>query len=292
MRLNYLILFHKNFDQLVLLVDKLSFENARFFVHIDLKYEMPPCELQQLKNRKSVTVLKDRVDNKWGGFSLVKSTLLLIKSAIDVKGGEDDHLILLSAQDFPLKNNLTIYDYFLRNRNKVFMDSFTIPYSGWAMEGGLDRLQFYWFLEELGSEDAFRLYWAQKTSGIIRKQLNLEYHGGSQWWSMNRACANYIFEYCEMHPGFLDFFKHVFVADEVFFQTLLQNSPYRNNIVNDNLRLIDWKSGPEYPKTFGITDMDELLNSPKLFARKFDTTKDKSVLYTLAAIEKLKHYNQ
>lgn len=281
MRLNYLILFHKNFDQLTLLIDKLSFENARFFVHVDSKYEMLPGEYQKLKDMRQTTVLKDQVDIKWGGFSLVKATLLLIKSALDVKGGEDDYFILLSAQDFPLQHNSMIYDYYLQNRNKIFIDNFTMPYSGWAMDGGLDRLRFYWFLDELVNEEAFRLYMAQKAAGMVRKQLDLKYYGGSQWWSIGRACANYILEYCEKQPNFVNFFKHTFVADEIFFHTLLQNSPYRESIVNDNLRLIDWAAGPEYPKVFGITDIDELLNSHKLFARKFDITKDSTVLYTL-----------
>ncbi|MBS0028138.1 beta-1,6-N-acetylglucosaminyltransferase [Chitinophaga sp. 22321] len=282
MTLNYLILFHKNFGQLILLIDQLSFEHARFFVHIDMKYELLPDELRQLENTPSVTILEDRVNIKWGGFSMITATLSLIKSVMAIKGDGEDYLILLSAQDFPLKNNLTIYQHFLQHRNKVFIDHFTIPYNGWAMDGGLDRLHFYWFMDEVGQEEAFRLYMAQKAVGMVRKQLDLNYYGGSQWWSLNRACAHYILDYCEMNPSFIDFFRHVFVADETLFQTLLQNSPYREHIVNDNLLLMDWASGPEYPKTFSIADIDELLNSPKLFARKFDITKDRAVLYSLA----------
>lgn len=45
-------------------------------------------------------------------------------------------------------------------------------------------------------------------------------------------------------------------------------SPYRDKIVNDYLRYIDWKRGDPY--VFTDDDYQELVVADKLFARKFD----------------------
>ena len=45
-------------------------------------------------------------------------------------------------------------------------------------------------------------------------------------------------------------------------------SPFRNKIVNNSLRYIDWKRGNPY--VFTEKDYDELSKTDKLFARKFD----------------------
>jgi hypothetical protein len=57
------------------------------------------------------------------------------------------------------------------------------------------------------------------------------------------------------------------------------NSPLKHVVVNDNLRYIDWsKKGVPHPALLTIDDADNLLNSSKLFARKFDIELDEAVL--------------
>jgi hypothetical protein len=73
------------------------------------------------------------------------------------------------------------------------------------------------------------------------------------------------------------FFKHVWIPDELFFQTIVMNSPLRDTIVNDDLRYVDW-TRPTAPAILGRQDFDTLRNSGKLFARKFDTTVDREIL--------------
>ena len=72
-------------------------------------------------------------------------------------------------------------------------------------------------------------------------------------------------------------FHNTLCADEVFLQTLVHNSKFRNTLYHnkyDNdllsiVRYIDWTRGAPY--TFKVDDFDELMKSPFLFARKFDT---------------------
>jgi hypothetical protein len=78
---------------------------------------------------------------------------------------------------------------------------------------------------------------------------------------------------------FVRFFKYVDVPDELFFQTVIMNSPLCGSVVNDNLRYIDWKDpNAASPAILTTSDLESLTRSSKLFARKFDTTVDGDVL--------------
>lgn len=65
----------------------------------------------------------------------------------------------------------------------------------------------------------------------------------------------------------------------MFVQTLANISPSKDNIVNDNVRYIDWKRGGLY--TFTIDDYDELIQNEKLFARKFGENVDMEIVNKL-----------
>ena len=69
------------------------------------------------------------------------------------------------------------------------------------------------------------------------------------------------------------------MPDEIFFQTILLNSPFQRMAVNDNLRYIEWPNPDSgSPVILCKGDFGKLISSPKLFARKFDVTVDADVL--------------
>ncbi|RQP16427.1 MAG: glycosyl transferase, partial [Parapedobacter sp.] len=72
--------------------------------------------------------------------------------------------------------------------------------------------------------------------------------------------------------------KYSWAPDEFFFQTMLYNSPYRENIINDNLRYINWNGGKSSPKILTTEDLTVLKASRKFFARKFNADIDYAVL--------------
>ena len=79
-------------------------------------------------------------------------------------------------------------------------------------------------------------------------------------------------------------FRWTYCADEVFLQTIVHNSIFREHLYvkqydNSNkskMRLIDWKRG--HPYTFRMDDFEELKNSEMLFARKFDAQQDERII--------------
>ena len=82
------------------------------------------------------------------------------------------------------------------------------------------------------------------------------------------------------NPDYVRFFEHVFVPDELFFQTIVMNSELRDTVENDDLRYLDWSREPA-PVVFTRADLPALLGSGQLFARKFDETVDSDVLDVL-----------
>jgi hypothetical protein len=82
-------------------------------------------------------------------------------------------------------------------------------------------------------------------------------------------------------PDIVGFFRHTYIPDELFFHTMLLNSPMRDTVVNENLRFIAWDPGRPNPRTLVRGDLEVLRRSGKLFARKFDPLVDGDILDSL-----------
>src|SRR4051794_27957722 len=103
MRLDYLIRAHMAPEQLARLVCRLDADDSRFYIHVNRRTDDEVFEAMRshLSGRENVTWLP-RVACYWGGFSLLKATLVGIE-AILATGDLPDHAILLSGQDYPLR---------------------------------------------------------------------------------------------------------------------------------------------------------------------------------------------
>jgi hypothetical protein len=96
-------------------------------------------------------------------------------------------------------------------------------------------------------------------------------------WTISYDCAGYILAFTKKNQRFIDFFKLCHIPDEMFFHTIIMNSPYKPKVFNDNLRYVDWAEAKPNPKILTRDDLPKLLASEKLFARKFDTSVDTEV---------------
>ena len=84
----------------------------------------------------------------------------------------------------------------------------------------------------------------------------------------------------------LEDYRHTISADEIFLQTAVHHSKFKENLyksapndIDASMRLIDWVRGTPY--VFQISDSDELINSDCMFARKFDENIDKQIIEKL-----------
>jgi hypothetical protein len=97
---------------------------------------------------------------------------------------------------------------------------------------------------------------------------------------MSRECAQYVHDFVQHNHSYLRFFKYVDVPDEIFFQTIVLNSPFNASVVNDDLRFLEWRNPAVAggPAILQKQDFGKLMQSSKLFARKFDITHDAEIL--------------
>jgi hypothetical protein len=58
-------------------------------------------------------------------------------------------------------------------------------------------------------------------------------------------------------------------------------SPFKDKVVNNNFRFINWPLTGSRPKVFVTEDFDKIMASDALFARKFDINTDENILALL-----------
>ncbi len=269
MRIAYLILAHQLPEQLVRLVRRLSTPNALFLIHInrrsdDAVYRAARTGLAELEN----VVFLRRHSLYWGAFGHVRATIEGL-DALYARSTRFDYVALLTGQDYPIKPVSVIERTLAESGGASFMAYDRLP-GGWP--DGMERIT-YWHSRRLGVPRG----WHLKLPIRRRFPGGLVPYGGSSYWWLSREAVDYVRRFISEERRFYRFFKHVDIPDEIFFHTILLNSPLRDSVVNDELRHVDWTREP-MPAIFGVGDLETLRRSPKLVARKFDATVDAEIL--------------
>ena len=118
----------------------------------------------------------------------------------------------------------------------------------------------------------------QKLVGFKRR-WRIKLYKGCNWVSITPGFARYLIK---NENAILKMFRRVPCADEIYKQTLIMASPYKDSVYSTALdfagmtRKIDWERG--YPYTWHRNDFDELVASDALFARKFSSSTDKDII--------------
>jgi len=291
MRIAYIISAYQHPEQLVRLILRLYTPMDIFLVHVDKRTDDRIfSEMVEGVSRLPNVTFLPRHACFWGDFGHVKATL---KGIFRIKSQNlpFEWAVLLTGQDYPLKSNDTIKKFLEENSGKSFMAYFPLPSNEWQGKGGLERIESWHF--RLGHRkfcfpDTNRSTsltppgaWRKFSSLVPKRKFpaGFQPYGGSSYWCLSRECVDYIYHFVRKQPAFVRFFKYVDVPDEIFFQTILLNSPLRESVINDDLRYIDWKvpdSGS--PSILGEHDFPKLAASPKLFARKFDIEVEPGIL--------------
>ena len=95
MQKNYLILAHKNPQQLARMIKTLDDGNSKFFIHLDAKTPIEPFTAQL--QDEHIIFIPERVRCIWGDFSIVLATIHLMEAA--AKAQSKGFFILMSGQD-------------------------------------------------------------------------------------------------------------------------------------------------------------------------------------------------
>ncbi len=272
MKLAHLILAYHQPVQLERLIRRLMTANADIYIQLDTKANL--SDFQHLGQLHQVQFVKNRVNVTWGLYSMVEATIQGYKQIL-ASGESYTHINLISGQDYPLKDAKTIEDFFFANQGKSFM-KFKPIFEEWPES--IRRITKY----DLGDYQFPLRYQLQ---GILNKWMpnrkmpgGMKPYGFSQWMTISFDAAAYIVNFLDKNILARHFFKMTFCVDELIFQTILLNSPFKNTIVNDHLRVIKFLKGSYRPRTLLISDAEMLISSGKFFARKFVPEEDTAIL--------------
>jgi Core-2/I-Branching enzyme len=275
MKIVYIILCHNDPSQVIRLIRALTDKDVFFVVHVDARAsEEVYLPLQEFSSLQPDVFIAPRVSCYWGSFGIVQATLTCLREALR-NDRTFDYAILLSGQDYPIKTRHQIAAFLRENHGKEFIESFSLlKPNRWSEHQGI-------YNASARVSDWYFFFRSRCFHLKLPRQFPLKWipHGGSQWWCLSKECILYIDSLVRQQPSVARYFRHVFIPDECFFQSILSNSPFRDRLVNDHLRYIDWECpNPKYPRTLEACDFDKLAASPKLFARKFQSARSKECL--------------
>jgi hypothetical protein len=276
MKHGFLISAYKNVPTIHELVNHFYCADNYFFIHMDKKSRFFEHSLiQELKSKPNVYLLENRVTVKWGGFSHLRAIITLVEEGL--KHQDISYFHLLSDSCFPIKPAEKFFAFFEKNEGKEFITFEKLPISSWAGDG-FQRIYYYHLHDLLNVKNKIykrvekSFVWIQKITGFrrnIRSEIQ-PYYGGSTYWSLSRNFLNFAAKYAEENPWFTKIFTHSFCAEEIYFQTILMNSPFKSNAVDDNLRYVDWKRrNGNCPANLDDSDFNLVAASDKLIGRKF-----------------------
>lgn len=289
MRHAYLILAHHDFAVLAYLVQAIDDERNDIFIHFDTKVVDVPV-ISTCRSR--LFYVKKRVDVRWGDVSIIKAEYALFEEALH-SGESYGYYHLLSGVDLPIKSQNYIHDFFQRHKGTEFI-GFNTAIS--SLEVNRKVQLYYLFPKSFRSNNSVLHITKRIIRGLaIRFQIflglgrskNVNFKKGTQWLSVTEAFVKFIIPKKE---EVIKRFRYTFCGDEIFLQTLCWESPFRNNVFDladegrsclreirwINNEIIDWQQ----------EDFSELMQSDKIFARKFSSQHMNLVRKILDAIKK------
>jgi hypothetical protein len=267
----YFLLVHRFPQQFKRLFRAIYVPGNQYVVHIDKSSGSAIADDLQafLRPFRGVELL-DPQDALWGGYSLVDAELRGMDRLLQMDAGWS-HFINLSGQDFPLKSQEYIRQFFAANPGKQFIR---------ALDQRKERPDTMNRISHIFTEGDG----VMTPTGIARGYLAGDTPFiGTQWKAVTRSFCEYV---CHdpRAERFKTFYRDSFISDEAFFQTVIMNSGDQGMVMNDDLRMIDWVPDGDIklrPRDYEVEDFDTLRRSPDLFARKFNAEKDAEILTLL-----------
>lgn len=281
-KMAYLIIAHKDDETFRTLCTMLDDERNDLFIHMDQKNKSYDETVLNGLLKKSKVYHCRRNSVSWGGYSQIETELCLLKQA--TQAGHYCHYHLLSGEDLPIKNNDTIYRFFISHAGEEFVNLMSDRFEYF------DRVCYrYRFQDRIGRDKNLYSY-LQQADLMLQKTLhltvnrNVNFQKGANWFSITDDFARYILN---REDWIREVFRHTLCADEIFLQTILCNSEYKDHLyykqADDNycsiMREIDWNRGGPY--VFRTEDLRQLLDSDKMFARKFQADVDSNIIRLL-----------
>lgn len=274
----YLIIAHNNEYILNKSLSLIDDERNDIYLHVDKKTNLDLYMSKlQLPTKSNFYLLSNRIDTKWGHISFVETELALFESAHATEKYSYYHLI--SGVDLPIKNQDYIHNFFDVNQGIEFIGFdpnitnydqtdrvYKIHIATRHFKDPYLKRKIWFFLD-----NTFVLFQKIIHYSAFNKTEDYVIKKGCNWVSLTNECVEYVLS---QKKKILSRYKYAVCPDEIFLHTTIYNSYLRNKInpqideYEGCMRLIDWHRGNPY--VFTKDDFQIIVNSDRLFARKFD----------------------
>ena len=267
-----LIMAHSHEELLLNLHERLQHPQVRVFVHIDKKSQ---ALYDKLSSQTSMQLIKERIDVQWAHITQLQAYFSSYREIV-AAGHQFDHFIVISGQDYPIVAPGKIVEFLTTHKNKSMISFVPLSKDGWT--GAMKRFHYHYYIR---MEKLWR--GLMMLTGIRRQfPFGLKPYGGSQWINLCRKHMDYVIEFCDKHVSLMNFMATVRFPEEMLIQTLLQNSEYKNDCINDDMRYIKWTHGKSNPEILAEEHYREIMNAGvKFFARKVDLKQSASLIALL-----------
>ncbi|NDW09230.1 beta-1,6-N-acetylglucosaminyltransferase [Dysgonomonas sp. 520] len=225
-----------------------------------------------------VTFMKNRVEVVWGRFSQVQQILNSYEEILNTNI-KYSHILFISGQDYPVKSMDYIVNQLSTNIEKSYLDFHLLKDSSWDRMIR-QRYEYWYFLPE---SDIRNKRFVKKILNRLKfkRKYPLTPYYGSCWMCLTLDAVKYSLKYTSENPDFVKFNQHTGCPDELYFQSILVNSPLKDSLINNIHRYIDWSDEGKSPKVLTMSDLEKIKNSDSWFVRKVDLETDSSFLNSL-----------
>jgi hypothetical protein len=308
MRLGFVILNHREPAQLLRLIGTLrkQLPDAPIVVHNDNdRVDLPGSPLDVFGD---VHLLTNNTPLQWGDFSIQNAFWRSIACMVD--SIEFDWLVVLSAQDYPIKPLTGLSDRLSKTRADALLRATPIRELGSRSDRrNMRRRYLYQYRPSPAPSTAkLRLLLRRSISpfvdvfnnvqpcvqvyklpdgipwrlGLRARSTPFSEHEpcwfGSTWHTLSYRAACLLVETIRSKSACVDYYRRTIMPAESATATLICNAP-ELSVESSEVHYARW-SAPRtgHPDLLGTEDLPELVKAPGYFARKFDITKDSKIL--------------
>lgn len=285
----YLIIAHHQVEVLERLLSLLDDSRNDLYVHLDRRLTSVDVARIKAVVHHAELFLLDRTSVNWGATSLIKCELRLLMAATQ---REYAYYHLLSGSDLPLKPQSHVHAYFERHEGLEFIEFANSEHVSLEARVSLHHI-FQEYLRRpwpkpvrigIRGLNRISLVGQQRMRVNRLRSLSAPLKFGSNWFSITDALARYVLD----NVGWIR--KNFYggrCADELFLQTLVDASQFRDAVADrrlqgrpGNLREIDWRRADDNgsPYVWRSEDFATLMESDRLFARKFELNVDAHII--------------
>lgn len=268
-----LITAYKDFPVLVRLVERLDQSFFKIYVHVDRRSTIGPAQLDKLKALGCQVCKLHAI--KWGSFSHLRAIMELIQRALGAGGV--DYLHIISGQDYPIHDK----EYFERLCDgRIFLslnlldsecDYVKSRYRIRNIFGRLETVEgplstMHRYLDTFSRSVQTRFETFRTHVGPFSKLYK-----GTVWSSLPANAAESLID-DPISRKFFEATRTTYLAEEIFLQTYFMGSKFRDLVVSDDLRFVDWRPrNGSVPAVLDLMHLRDLSCSKALFARKMSS---------------------